>query len=101
MVSIRATRWTYLLICGCVLASFMGCGSSKKTHILKIDTIPPMAELTVDGAPSNRTPAEIALPLDGKDHYLFIEKEGCEEVRKVLTHDQYPENLTIRLNCGE
>lgn len=100
-MSTQATKWTYLLICGCVLAFTIGCASSKKTHILKIDTIPPKAKLIVDGAPPSITPAEITLPLDGKDHYLFIKKEGCEEVRKVLTHDQYPENLAIRLNCRE
>lgn len=100
-MSTRAARWTRLLIYGCVLACTIGCVSPSKTHVLEIDTIPPKAELIVDGAATNITPTEIVLPLDGKDHYLFIKKEGCEEVRKVLTHDQYPENLTIRLNCSD
>jgi PEGA domain len=92
-------RWIFTLICGCVMAFLIGCASPAKTHIVKIQTMPPDAEVIVDGASSNTTPTEVVLPLDGKDHYLFITKEGCDEVRKVLNHDHYPDNLILHLNC--
>ena len=87
------------VFCCLALASLIGCGSSAKTKVVKVETLPSEALVIVDGASTNTTPTKITLPLDGKDHYLFIKKEGCDEVRKVLTHDQIPDELLLRLNC--
>ena len=76
-----------------------GC-STTNIHIMKLTSIPGGSTVILDGKSENRTPTKIALPLDNQDHYLYIKREGCSEVRKVFANNQYPNKLTINLDCS-
>ena len=95
----RKRNWVFAWIALGLLGFLAGCGTKQEMQKVSIMTLPPEAVVTLDGASGNVTPTEVMIPLDGKDHYIFITKEGCDEVRKVLTHDQYPEKLEVHLNC--
>lgn len=89
-----------MLLC-CALLT--GCPNTKETklHTFNLSSIPQGAAVTVDGQSGNRTPAVITLPLDGGNHYLFLEMEGCRSVRQVFTYNEYPDKLTVSLDCDQ
>lgn len=85
---------------GLVMAAlllFIGCGS--KMHTIKVDSMPSGAKMVLDGKSMSDTPGTITVKKDGKKHYLFLRKDGCEEFAKVLKANQYPEEMMARLNC--
>ncbi len=74
-----------------------GCGT--KYHTLKLTSDPSGAEVIFDGKTQSNTPTAISVPKDKRDHYLFVGKEGCEEIRKVFRQNEYPESLNLLLDC--
>lgn len=75
----------------------IGCGS--KMHTIKVDSMPSGAKMVLDGKSLSDTPGNITVKKDGKKHYLFIRKNGCEEFGKVFKANQYPKEMMAQLNC--
>ncbi len=92
------TKHCVLLACAAALLMFMGC-SSKKIHSMQIVTNPSGASVLFDGKSYSNTPTMVAVPQDGMDHYLFLNKEGCQEARKVFRNNKYPPSVVVNLDC--
>ena len=80
-----------------LLLATTGCGT--KYHTLKLTSEPSGAEVIFDGKTQSNTPTVISVPKDKRDHYLFVGKTGCEEIRKVFRQNEYPQSLNLLLDC--
>jgi len=96
-VKINTTLFSIGLLAAALLMLTTGCGT--KYHTLKITTDPTGADVVFDGKTQSNTPTAVAMPKDGRDHYLFIGKTGCEEIRKVFSRNAYPQSLDLVLDC--
>lgn len=91
--------WIIFLIIFFFVA-FTGC-STTKLHIIKINSDPTGAKVVFDGKSQSDTPVRVTVEADGKAHWLFVTKNGCDEVRKVFRHNRYPGHVNITLTCEE
>ena len=91
--------WTIFLTAALFVA-FAGC-SSTKLHTIRINSDPTGARVVFDGKSQSDTPARVSVKADGKAHWLFVTKSGCDEVRRVFRDNQYPRLVTITLSCEE
>jgi len=80
--------------------AFTGC-STTKLHTIKINSDPTGAKVVFDGKSQSDTPVRVTVEADGKAHWLFVTKSGCDEVRKVFRSNQYPGHVNITLSCEE
>ncbi len=91
--------WTTFLTFA-LFAVFIGC-SSMKFHTIRINSDPTGARVVFDGKSQSDTPARVTVKADGKAHWLFVTKSGCNEVRRVFRDNQYPSLVTLTLTCEE
>ena len=89
-----------LLACAVLFIAFAGC-SSKKIRSIHVVSNPAGASVLFDGKSYSNTPTVVDAPQDGMDHYLFLNKEGCQEARRIFRNNQYPSNVVVNLNCDQ
>ncbi len=75
-----------------------GCAGRRT---IKVNSNPSGANVVFDGKTYSNTPSKINVKKDGRDHYLFLNKKGCAEARKVFRNNEYPKKVLVNLQCEE
>lgn len=95
----KATPLMKLLVLAALMLLGSGCASDMQT--IKINSLPSGANVTFDGKSYSDTPSVVTVKKDGMDHWLFVGKSGCEEVRRVFRNNEYPQQVNLTLVCED